>query len=258
MDAIICITLENAHERHEHIKQMASILNLPIELHIAKRHPTSGIIGCFTSHIAVLKRAYDAGYNNVLILEDDFLPTVGYDPKKLEEVMDFMKTNKWYIFQFGSMPVIYPTLYNSLTDPIKFIFSEKISNSIYKWIGVGAHANAYSREAMKDIIDNSKIVKDIIHYDLWLNQLVDKINKRNECFCVIPMQFDQKWCFPTQNGINNNIYEKFFRRNQCFFENYSVFYRLSLICKNRHFIPIAIVLLIVITILIAYYLSKFN
>lgn len=34
--------------------------------------PSSGIVGCGYSHLAVLKQARDRGYANVLILEDDF------------------------------------------------------------------------------------------------------------------------------------------------------------------------------------------
>lgn len=51
---------------------------------------TPGAIGCTLSHLSVLQDAYDAGYNTIWVLEDDF--TVAKDPHVLSEVIEKLDT----------------------------------------------------------------------------------------------------------------------------------------------------------------------
>jgi GR25 family glycosyltransferase involved in LPS biosynthesis len=47
---------------------------------------SKGAIGCFLSHLSILKDAYDSHYNTVWVLEDDF--AVHQDPRILSDVID--------------------------------------------------------------------------------------------------------------------------------------------------------------------------
>jgi GR25 family glycosyltransferase involved in LPS biosynthesis len=61
-----------------------------------------GILGCGHSHLAVLKKARDEGWPNVLIFEDDFQCVV--EPKVLHETIDnFFKEFKedWDVFMLS-------------------------------------------------------------------------------------------------------------------------------------------------------------
>ena len=68
---IVYINLERREDRRQEIEQELAQFGLSGERFnaIAK---TPGIVGCGLSHLAVLKNAQEAGWENVLILEDDF------------------------------------------------------------------------------------------------------------------------------------------------------------------------------------------
>jgi len=67
----IYINLERREDRRQEIEQELAQFGLSGERFnaIAKK---PGIVGCGLSHLAVLKNAQEAGWENVLILEDDF------------------------------------------------------------------------------------------------------------------------------------------------------------------------------------------
>ena len=68
---IVYINLERREDRRKEIEQELTQYGLSGERFdaIAK---TPGIVGCGLSHLAVLQKAQEAGWENVLILEDDF------------------------------------------------------------------------------------------------------------------------------------------------------------------------------------------
>jgi glycosyl transferase family 25 len=68
---IIYINLERRQDRREQIEQELAAIGLIGERFNAINH-TSGIVGCGFSHLAVLKKAEESQWENLLILEDDF------------------------------------------------------------------------------------------------------------------------------------------------------------------------------------------
>jgi hypothetical protein len=67
----IYINLERRQDRRQEIEQELATMGLIGErFNAIQKQP--GIVGCGLSHLAVLQKAQEAGWENVLILEDDF------------------------------------------------------------------------------------------------------------------------------------------------------------------------------------------
>ena len=71
IDKIIYINLDHRTDRREEIEIELEEMGLTYERFPAIKD-VSGAVGCCKSHLAVLKQARDQGYQNVLVLEDDF------------------------------------------------------------------------------------------------------------------------------------------------------------------------------------------
>ena len=72
IDKIIYINLAKRLDRREQIEDELDKFGLKYERFEAIETPEFGILGCGLSHLAVLKLAKERGYQNILILEDDF------------------------------------------------------------------------------------------------------------------------------------------------------------------------------------------
>lgn len=68
---IVYINLDRRTDRRDQMEQELKRMGLAAERFAAIEH-SSGIVGCGMSHLAVLERAKAAGWDSVLILEDDF------------------------------------------------------------------------------------------------------------------------------------------------------------------------------------------
>lgn len=68
-----CINLIEREDRYDMIKEEFQRIGVAnrIHWHRPKRHPQSGRIGCFESHLAVFKAALDAGAPFAVVCEDD-------------------------------------------------------------------------------------------------------------------------------------------------------------------------------------------
>jgi len=71
IDHIVYINLDKRVDRREHIEGELSKMGLSGERFSAISH-IRGEVGCFLSHLTVLKHARERKYRNILILEDDF------------------------------------------------------------------------------------------------------------------------------------------------------------------------------------------
>lgn len=76
IDKIFYINMEKRKDRRSEIELELNNFNLPFERFEAIETNGFGILGCGKSHLAVLKLAKERGYENILILEDDFTFTV--------------------------------------------------------------------------------------------------------------------------------------------------------------------------------------
>lgn len=102
LDQIYCINLISRPDRYAHMKKLESDENIKINFYRPERDPSGGEIGCFKSHIAVIKAAYDAGHSKVLVLEDDIIKTKSYDSIDYNEIMQFIQTNSsWEMIQLS-------------------------------------------------------------------------------------------------------------------------------------------------------------
>jgi len=235
-DGIICITLADAKDRHEHMRHIIEQTQIPVEFYYAKRHPLGGRVGCFDSHVAVTKLAYERGYKNVLILEDDLLPTASYDPRIIAKAMEVTQPDKdpdWEMIQFGYWPM------RDVDDIFGILFyltSPEVSPYVVRYQALACVAYALSRKAMKKIVEQAPSIlatatpKTAPHYDIWLQSIIAKCH----AYCTIPQMFDQKWCMPTYNSAESTLEQVIFRPNQCLFEWSQLCHTLSLVRYYRN------------------------
>ena len=71
IERVIYINLDHRTDRRAQIESELACFGDRVERLSATRHATGGI-GCSMSHIRALQRAKEAGWKNVLIVEDDF------------------------------------------------------------------------------------------------------------------------------------------------------------------------------------------
>ena len=242
-DRIFCITLSGQKERHAYLQNVFKQLNINPELYIAQRS-VNGLVGCFTSHYEVWKIAQNRGYNNILVFEDDIFPTPGYQDKIIQHVASFAKNNKeWEYMQLGyGFSKISD---NIALDFIKLIKSPKKTNHLINYAGAFTHVYCMSAKGIDKAIkmasyELSKPPNEVQHVDLWLL----KIFNPKACYAVIPMQFDQNWCFNTTN-ISKNAVETIARNFSCFEKRNQLFYKWSLLVYYRVTIIIILMLFVI-------------
>ena len=113
---IVYINLERREDRRQEIEQELSQYGLSGERFNAIVK-TPGIVGCGLSHLAVLQKAQEAGWDNILILEDDFQFLV---PKEIvnEQLHAFWNLNiEWDIIML-SYNLRTSTPYNDLVGRV--------------------------------------------------------------------------------------------------------------------------------------------
>lgn len=142
-DDIRCINLYEREDRYQRIKNLFDKHKIPVTFYRTNKNPTSGLQGCYESHIAVMREAYNKGANNLLIFEDDVDVTSSFTPQRLNEVVNFLRNNDaWEIFFLGTIPEI---MFSKMT-PVKGW------KNIYKMRSFGGHAYIVSRSLMERLI----------------------------------------------------------------------------------------------------------
>lgn len=236
-ESIVCISLDETTERRKHVDKIAQRLNIPIEYHISSRHPDGGRIGCFMSHLTVIKKMYDAGVKYGLIFEDDFVPTPGYDVNIIRNVTQFMKSNNdWEIIQLG---------WNTLNMYNLIIMANHVTQNIKKFKGLGTHAYCISRRGMEKVL--SLISPEVLisnHIDVWYTRIF------SNAYLVAPLQFDQLWCMPSYND-KFSLIDKIrltFTDLTCFSQKHNLIYMISLLPYFKGHIILTVIIVIVILI----------
>jgi GR25 family glycosyltransferase involved in LPS biosynthesis len=102
IDKIIYINLDSREDRKKHILEHLEKYNVPNEkiIRFSAIKNKIGAIGCSSSHISVIEMAIKNKWNNILILEDDFVFNI--EPQKLNVIINlfFKLFGKTYdIFQ---------------------------------------------------------------------------------------------------------------------------------------------------------------
>ena len=238
-DEIICITLEGNTDRQQSAIEVFKKLNIPVKFFVAKRNPRGGRVGCFESHIQVIQDCYNNDKKQVLIFEDDLTPTIAYNETLVNKATEFMKNNNtWEMFQFG-----YMFRFDQFANLFKFLFSKCVEPNIYNFIGLTAHAYCLSRLGMEKILKQAyKVLErntvDIPQVDVFYTNILSHEN----CYCIAPMIFDQKWCMPSDNEPFD-LTEKLLRKGQCLTETINILYVLSLILLYRIYIFIILIII---------------
>lgn len=146
VDAIIVISLREAEERRKILIENWKHNSIKLDFLIVERNKNPKI-GCFESHMEVLKMAYAKNYSKVLVLEDDAKPV--YNMEKVIRItnraLKWLDKNKpnWKYYLMGYFPIRSSKTDNKEILNIKcgFLAHAYIVNmdnkpEIHKWNGV--------------------------------------------------------------------------------------------------------------------------
>jgi GR25 family glycosyltransferase involved in LPS biosynthesis len=197
-DDIVCINLDFRKDRKEEAQNNFTKLNIPAKFLTVKKHEKGGRYGCFDSHIKVLKYAQQNNYKNILVFEDDFMPTKGYDEKIIKKAVEFMQNNQdWDIFYFG---------YTFMNQNLQTIFTApNYSDNIIIYKALLTHSLCYSQRGINKILSAYKPHLGKIQYDIFLinyNEL--------KSYCILPLMFDQN-CKSEYNNSTHSLLEDIVR-----------------------------------------------
>lgn len=244
---IICINLLSRPERKQHAEKVLRSLNIPAEIYSVQKDKGGGILGCFKSHIQLIRKAYDAPYDNILIFEDDIEPTQSYNTRALQECVQFMKTDKhWDIFYLGFFTM------NWDVNPLNTLSSSTMATqNIVKYNPLATHAYIVSRRGMKKILETYHNYIGNTHYDIFLAKYANL-----QSYCYVPMLFNQRMCMPSDVEPGNFI-ERMARKTQCrLVDDGNLFYIISFgkFWFEAH--KTVVLALIVVCIVLAYMIAQ--
>ena len=193
---IVCINLDISHDRRKHAERYFEKLNIPARFFFAQKHPKGGMYGCFDSHIQILFDAYERDLNNILVFEDDFLPSSSYSQELLLKAINFMQTNDdWDIFHLG-----YSFIKENKDGFSTIMSANPESLEIVQYNPFFTQALCYSKRAIQKIIETFHEYIGIIHYDMYISSF---LNFKN--YCIVPMLFDQNFYFQHNNESIDGI-----------------------------------------------------
>ena len=221
---IVCITLADRPDRRAHaeasFRAISPALARRVRFFVAQRHPGGGIHGCFDSHVRVVRAAYDAGVQRLLVFEDDVRPTPSYADAHVAHACRFMDAfpGAWDIFYLGYFPI------NLAPGGTPFVAAPAVPHwpHIVRYNALAAHALVYSRAGMERALATYEPYIGRMHYDIYLARYANITG-----FCYTPMLFDQHMCLPSDIGPANRM-EAIGRRAQCLADRSMVSYRVSL------------------------------
>ena len=121
---VYCISILERTDKRSYVSKLFTDLNIPFEFFIVKKDILNTARGCLTSHISVIKKAYDDGIQRLMVFEDDIL----YKPppnkhKYIKCIKKFLDHEQWDIFFLGGTP----NIWNSNIYPV-----QGYNNFIYK------------------------------------------------------------------------------------------------------------------------------
>jgi hypothetical protein len=103
-----CINLLEREDRYREADAEFDRIGLHVEFYRTNRHPMSGPVGCYTSHVNVMRMARDAGLSLALILEDDVVFDTELLGKNLARTVHVLRSwesrKHWDIFYLGHAP----------------------------------------------------------------------------------------------------------------------------------------------------------
>ena len=185
------------------------------------------------NNIEIFKHANNNNYNNILVLEDDFIFTNSIKCNKtIKDLENFINTKIFNLIYLGNIPILY--------IPIKY------DNFYYVILNGQAHSIIYSKNGRNIIINQYNKNKNIKyltyeHHDIWYNGF---INNRYFYYKSICYQVLEN----TENSISwNNASSQYviniFSLNKKKTNNYNNFYTFMYIL---HIICIVCIIIIIL------------
>lgn len=206
-------------KKTENVPAKASILELIM-------HSTCDETGknITQNHLTTIQKAYDNGYKNVVILEDDAEFQIPIDIGKVRNICKWLSKNEWEIFYMGHCP--WPIPFSRMKNP----------DIVKPYTALLAHCYALSRKGMYKILRYARVMKNT---GKWLQP--DKI------FQVVPLV--KYASFPSISYQNKPpaIVKEIFRRIKVDLPYNKIFYLLEIW---------AIVLPVIILFLIIYLIIR--
>lgn len=243
-DRVICINLSSRQDKKQSVSKVFKSLNIPVQFYTAQPQSSKGgRYGCFHSHISVIKKAYDDGLDNILIFEDDVVPSPTYNEASIRKAISFLKTNKDHvdILQLGYFPVI--TESGTITPFINAPFVDD-ERTFMKITTAGFHAYCLTNRGMHNIVNSDWKAKiEDAHVDIFVASL--GLNG----YCFVPTLFEQYSCLGSDNNARSFV-ESVGRRFQCSADTIYLMHKVSLIKKYSLVMINVVVSISIITVLI--------
>jgi GR25 family glycosyltransferase involved in LPS biosynthesis len=250
-DRIVCITLAGNTARREHAQRELTRCGAgAFRFFVAQRHARGGRVGCFDSHVRVVRAAYgDPSCHTLLVFEDDVKLASTFQPAVLRQVESFVKRDDtWEALMLGFFP-LQPDqgTWRLGQGVLSFITSDPVAPNIYRHgHALLTHAYALSRRGMQRILQaaSEQLAKptDLVpHYDEFL---CGTIGICQHMYCVVPQLFDQAWCMGTDN-VSASAIEAFARRFSCAAESTEIVTHLTKARQHRVIVALAVSALLV-------------
>jgi len=215
---IICVNLKSREDKYKESKRLFEQYNIPATFFFAEKKE-NGRIGCFESHIEIIRSHYQKGSEMIWILEDDFSPTPSYCERTLQQALRDIDDTVEYC-QLG---------YSLLPHEIFSYFTAKRKGSLLQYNGNCTHSYVLTRKGMKRILENYEPYKETTHLDYFYKDLFKEYG-----WCSCPMLFDQNFCLGTDNAVEEEgDYFQWLRKFSCLAHRGSIMYLLTLL---RYFI----------------------
>lgn len=211
---IVCINLKTRPDKYKVSKQLFEQYDIPAIFFFAEKHE-NGRIGCFESHIEIIRNCYQHGGERLWILEDDFYPTPSYSKETLQHVLKDIDDNVEYC-QLG---------YSVLPHEFVPYFTAKRKGSLLQYNGNCTHSYVLTRKGMKRILDNYEAFIETTHLDYFYRDLF-----KGYGWCSCPMLFEQNFCLGTDNAVEEEgVYFQWLRWFSCLAHRVSIMYLCTLI-----------------------------
>jgi hypothetical protein len=211
---IVCINLKTRKDKYKISKQLFDKYDIPVTFFFADKHE-NGRIGCFESHVEVIRRCYQRGGNKIWILEDDFYPTPSYSKESLQLILRDMDDQVEYC-QLG---------YSLLPHEIIPYFVAKRKGNLLQYTGNCTHSYILTRNGMKRVLKNYELYRENTHLDYFYRDLF-----KGYGWCSCPLLFDQNFCLGSDNAVEEDgSYFKWLRWVSCVAHRYSIMYVCSLL-----------------------------
>lgn len=152
-----------------------------------KKYITNTLYDIVDANLEIFKHAYNNNYNNILILEDDFIFDYKiFNKTDINNINNFIqkKNNEEFLYHFGCIPILY-------------LPYDDYNNLLY--FGIGTHCTVFSKSFRNNFL--KKDVSKISDWDMYLN-LNSKRYFYHKPLCYQPfIETENSKNYPSNFGI---------------------------------------------------------